>query len=102
MVTSYFVDGLSNNLVRSQAEVYAIQNAFPGYRAEEWHLARIAEYQRNLLYYRIELQKAERRIKDLSGGRVTSVPLGRRIAAAALARSPLWLANYARTLRSRA
>ena len=102
VVTSYFIDGLSNDLARSQAEVYAIQNAFPGYRAEEWHLARIGEYQRNLLYYRIELQKAQRRIKDLSEGRVTSAPLGRRIASAALAHSPPWLANYARTLRSRA
>ena len=95
VVASYFMDGLSNDLARSQAEVYAIQNAFLVYRAEEWHLARIAEYQRNLLYYRIELQKAERRLKELTGGRAASVPLGRRLVATALARFPPWLADYA-------
>jgi glycosyltransferase involved in cell wall biosynthesis len=102
VVTSYFIDGLSNDLARSQAEVYAIQNTFPGYRPEEWHLARIAEYQRNLLYYRIQLQKAEQRLRELGRGRAGSVPLGRRVAAEALARLPPWLANYARVLRSRA
>jgi glycosyltransferase involved in cell wall biosynthesis len=101
VVTSYFVDGLSNDLARSQAEVFTIQNAFLGYQTEEWHLARITEYQRNLLHYRIELQKAERRLKESNGRSAVTVPLRRRLASAALAHSPHWLANCARALRSR-
>src|SRR5207237_9926545 len=101
VVTSYFVDGLSNDLARSQAEVFSIQHAFPGYQTEEGHLTRIAEYQRNLTHYRIELQKAEGRLKEANRRPTVTVPLRRRLASAALAHSPHWLANYARALRSR-
>jgi glycosyltransferase involved in cell wall biosynthesis len=101
VVTSYFVDGLSNDLARSQAEVFTIQNAFPGYQTEEWHLTRITEYQRNLMHYRIELQKAENRLRESNGQPAVTLPLSRRLASAALSHSPHWLANYARALRSR-
>jgi glycosyltransferase involved in cell wall biosynthesis len=101
VVTSYFVDGLSNDLARSQAEVFSIQNAFPGYQTEEGHLIRIAEYQRNLTHYRIELQKAEGRLREANRRPTGTVPL-RRVASAALAHSPHWLANCARALRGRA
>jgi glycosyltransferase involved in cell wall biosynthesis len=102
VVTSYFVDGLSNDLARSQAEVFAIQNAFPGYQTEEWRLARIAEYQRNLTHYRIELQKAEGRLREANRRPTVTVTLRRWLASTALAHSPHWLANCARALRSRA
>jgi len=102
VVTSYFVDGLSNDLARSQAEVFSIQNAFRGYQTEEWHLARIAEYQRNLMHFRIELQKAEGRLREANRRSAVTVPLRRRLASAALEHSPHWLANCARALRRRA
>jgi glycosyltransferase involved in cell wall biosynthesis len=101
VVTSYFGDGLSNDLARSQAEVFSIQNAFPGYQTEEWHQVRIAEYQRNLTNYRIELQRAEDRLREANGRPAVTVPLRRRLASGALAHSPHWLTNCARALRRR-
>jgi glycosyltransferase involved in cell wall biosynthesis len=98
VITSYFADGLSNDLGRSQIEVYAIQNSFPGYAGEHWHLTRIAEYQRAILHYRIALQKAERRLDE--GGRTFGLAaiLTPRLRSAALAYLPRWLTDYARTL----
>lgn len=100
IITSYFSEGLSNDLARSQPEVYAIQNSFPGYQGEAWSRVRIAEYQRHAMHYRIELQRAQRRLDQLNGG-TPRRPLSRRIAATVLARAPYPVADYVRTLRRR-
>jgi glycosyltransferase involved in cell wall biosynthesis len=98
-VASYFADGLSNNLERSQAEAYAIQNAFPGYRSERWHLTRIAEFQRILLQHRIDLQRAERLLTELQVNPRAAQPLVRRLGSAVLARLPRPVADRVRRLR---
>lgn len=66
VVASYYSDGRSNDLERSQQEAYAIQNAFPPYQTAPWMERRISLLQRELLRSRIECNSLRQQLQNVS------------------------------------
>src|SRR5260221_859630 len=63
IVASYNFNGVSNDLVRSQEEAYAIQNSFPLYQTPEWMERRLRIFQRELMNSRIECNRLRARTR---------------------------------------
>lgn len=65
IVASYHADGRSNDLARSQPEVYVIQNSFPAYQTPEWRQRRLHIFQEELLRRRIECNELQDALQQI-------------------------------------
>lgn len=80
VIASYFADGISNQLDRSQREAFAIQNSLPVFRRPEWVQQRIAIYLRELLSYSRRAEVLSRRLGPRMWLRQTTLLWARMVA----------------------